>query len=100
MEIKELQKYVPNLQLIIQNICKTSVSNFEELKGADLTDKKLLCWGTYSHEIKKAGPVSFYRHMFMGIVIFDKKSGTIFVNKSSQNAYKLWKKGQLIKANK
>ena len=61
MEIKDLQKYVPNLQLVIQNTCKTSVTNFEELKDADLSDKKLLCWGTYSKEIKKVGPVSFYR---------------------------------------
>lgn len=100
MEIKELQKYVPNLQLVIQNTCKTSVTNFEELKDADLIDNKLLCWGTYSKEIKKVGPVSFYRHILMGIVIFDRKSGTIFVNKSSQNSYKLWKKAQLLKASK
>lgn len=100
MEIKELQKYITNLQLIIQNTCKTSVSNFEELKNADLIDKKLLCWGTYSKEIKKVGSVSFYRHVMMGIVIFDRKSGTIFINKTSQNSYKLWKKAQLIKANK
>lgn len=98
MGIKELQKYVPNLQLIIQNICKTSVSSFEVLQDQELIDKKLLCWGTYSKELKKAGPVSFYRHIFMGIVIYDRKSGNIFINKTSQNSYKLWKKGQLIKS--
>lgn len=97
MEIHELTKHVPNLSYILQNVCKTSISNFEELQNKELIDKQLLCWGNYSKVLKKVSGIVFYRHTFMGIVIYDKIHDIIFINKTSQKSYQLWKKSQLIK---
>lgn len=97
MEIKELKNRVPNIELILQNTCKTSISNFIELEKPTIFDKKLLLWGPMSKELKIVGPVSFYKNTLIGIVVFDKKSNTIFINKNAIESYKLFKKSYTIK---
>lgn len=97
MEIKELKKHIPNLSEIILKTCKISMSSFGELADADKIDKQLLIWGTYPKIQKIEKHVVFYKHPFMGPVIYDKLTDTIFIKKNSLTAYKLWKKSQMMK---
>lgn len=97
MEIKDLHARIPNLQLIIQNTCKTSMTGFSSIEHPDIQDKQILCWSPASRLIKKVIGVNFYRHPVLGVIVFDTRTNTIFIK--NQNGYKIWKKMQNIKKN-